>query len=453
MKGFASFFAVIAALSLAVQAATQDARPNILLILSDDHGAHEVGINGGALSTPHLDALARQGVNFRAAFTTNPIGQPARASILTGMDPWKIGLPSNGGKIPAEAARWPRLLAAAGYEVFYTGKWHQDGLPRDHGFTNGGAIHVGGSFDHFRPLVLSFDEPKGKGSPAEKFSSELFAETGLKLIDGAAGKPWCLVVAFTAMHDPWVSPEPFASMYDPAKMEPRPNFMPRPPFTIPENFAKIRDQAQLPFPVTRDSVKRALASYRGQVSHVDAQVGRLLKGLEERGLTRRTAVFFTASQGYSLGSHGVVAKQTMYDEGIRVPLIARLPGSKPRVVDQLVSHVDFFPTFCELAGVRAPEVEGRSLLPLLRGANPREWREEVFASFHSPGPSHQLSTRAIRTSGHKLISHLLTGEAQLFDLRADPYEMTNLLNDPAAADIKQKLTAKLNAWRSQVDGR
>ena len=253
-------FALFASSLLAVPASASETRPNILLILSDDHGAHEVGINGGAVSTPHLDALARQGVNFRLAFTTNPIGQPARASILTGMDPWKIGLPSNGGKIPVDIARWPRLLAAAGYEVYYTGKWHQDGLPRDHGFTNGGAIHVGGSFDHFKPLVLTFDEPKGKGSPAEKFSSELFVDTGLELIDRAAGKPWCLVVAFTAMHDPWVSPEPFATMYDPAKMEPRPNFMPKPPFTIPPNFPKIRDQAQLPFPVTRESVQKGLAN-------------------------------------------------------------------------------------------------------------------------------------------------------------------------------------------------
>ena len=186
---------------------------------------------------------------------------------------------------------------------------------------------------------------------------------------------------------------------------------------------------------------------------MDAQIGRLLKGLDDRKLAARTAVFFTSSQGQSLGSHGVVAKQTMYDEGIRVPLIVRLPGGKPRVVEHLVSHVDFFPTFCQLAGVRAPEVEGRSLLPLLRGENPRGWREEIFASFHSPGPSHQLSTRAIRTAGHKLILHLLTSEAQLFDLRADPYEMTNRLDDPAAAAVKQKLSAKLEAWRKQVPGR
>jgi arylsulfatase A-like enzyme len=366
----------------------------------------------------------------------------------------RVGVPFNGGKIDVAAARWPRLLAAAGYQVFYTGKWHQDGVPRDHGFTAGGNIHVGGSFDHFRSHVIQFDESKGKGAGGvvDKFSSELFVDTGLDFIDRAAGKPWCLVVAFTAMHDPWVSPEPFASMYDPAKMQPRVNFMPRPPFTIPENFAKIRDQAQLPFPVTPESVKTALANYRGQVSHLDAQVGRLLKGLRDRSLTERTAVIFTASQGYSMGSHGVVAKQTMYEEGIRVPLIVRLPAAKPCVIRQLVSHVDIFPTICQLAGMTMPDVEGRSLLPLLNGGDPPDWRTEIFASFHSP-TGHQLSTRAIRTANHKLIRHLLTNEAELFDLRTDPYEMTNRIDDPAYVQVKAQLSASLDAWRRQVDGR
>jgi len=339
-------------------------RPNILLILSDDHSAHEVGYNGGVVRTPNLDGLARAGVIFENAFTTNPIGQPARASILTGMDPWAVGVPGNGGKIAAAAPRWPRLLAAAGYDVFYTGKWHQDGVPRDHGFTGGANIHVGGSFDHFNPLVIQFDDAKvrGRGSVIDSFSSELFVDTGLELIERAtdAGRSWCVVVAFTAMHDPWVSPEPFASMYDPARMELRPNFMPRPPFTITEKFRTIRDQAQLPFPVTKASVKKALADYRGQVSHLDAQVGRLLRGLAERRLDDHTVIIFTASQGYSIGSHGVVAKQTMYEEGIRVPLVVHVPLVPARTVRELVSHVDLFPTICELAGVRVPPVDGRS---------------------------------------------------------------------------------------------
>jgi arylsulfatase A-like enzyme len=434
-------------------AAVGSDRANVVILISDDQMLHALGCAGNpVIKTPHLDRLAGDGVLFTRCFSPNPICTPSRACILTGQDSWTNGCVFFGEPIRESSPRWPRLLAQAGYETFFTGKWHNDGQPSTRGFTCGAEIFVGGMFDHGRLPVIQYGQPKKARKPAPKYSSELFVDAAIGFLNRRdAGRPFAIYLAFTVPHDPWIPPGEYATMYAPEEMPVPANFMPRPPFRMHASFPTLRDQRQLPFPRTKADVRRALSQYYGMITHMDAQIGRLLDVLDQRQLADDTLVIFVSDQGYSLGSHGFVGKQTMYDEGLITPLILRDPRLRrgPATCDALVSLVDLFPTICEAAGVEVPEtVEGQSLLGLYQGKVDKI-RDHVFASFHSP-TSHFMSTRCIRTERHKLVQHLLTGEVELFDLATDPLELKSLAGQPDHASLQEQLTEKLMAWRRQV---
>jgi arylsulfatase A-like enzyme len=446
---------LLAAGAAACPAASDAAEPgpaNVLLIISDDHMLDALGCAGNpAIQTPHLDRLAGDGVLFTRCFTPNPICTPSRANILTGQDSWTNGCIFFGEPIRESSPLWPRLLARAGYDTFFTGKWHNDGQPSTRGFTCGAEVFVGGMYDHAHLPVIQYGQPKKARKPAQKFSSELFVDAAIRFLDQRDGdRPFCIYLAFTAPHDPWIPPGEYATMYAPEEMPVRANFMPRPPFQMHPSFPTLRDQRQLPFPRTEPDVRGALTQYYGMITHMDAQIGRLLAKLDREQLTPNTLVLFLGDHGYSMGSHGFVGKQTMYEEGLITPLIVRYPRLQRGgpTCDALVSLVDLFPTICEAAGVEVPEtVEGQSLLRLYQG-KVAKIRDHLFATFHSP-TKHYMSTRCIRTERYKLIQHLLTGETELFDLAADPLELHNLAGNPEHARLQSQLTARLMAWRDR----
>ncbi len=448
--------ALICILCSVTTAALASDRANVVILISDDQMLHALGCAGNqAIKTPHLDRLAGDGVLFTRCFSPNPICTPSRACILTGQDSWTNGCVFFGEPIRESSPLWPRLLAQAGYDTFFAGKWHNDGQPSTRGFTCGAEIFVGGMFDHGQIPVIQYGQPKKARKPAQKYSSELFVDAAIRFLDRRdAGRPFAVYVAFTVPHDPWTPPGEYATMYAPDEMPVPANFMPRPPFQMHPSFPTLRDQRQLPFPRTKADVRRALSQYYGMITHMDVQIGRLLEVLDQQGLAEDTLVIFVSDQGYSLGSHGFVGKQTMYEEGLITPLILRYPRLRrgPPTCDALVSLVDLFPTICEAAGVDVPEtVEGQSLLGLYQG-KVEKLRDQVFASFHSP-TKHFMSTRCIRTERHKLVQHLLTGEVELFDLATDPLELKNLAGRSDHAKLQEQLTEKLMAWRNQVPER
>jgi arylsulfatase A-like enzyme len=443
-------------LSGAATGAVGSDRANVVILISDDQMLHALGCAGNpAIRTPHLDRLAGDGVLFTRCFSPNPICTPSRACILTGQDSWTNGCVFFGEPIRESSPLWPRRLAQAGYDTFFTGKWHNDGQPSTRGFTCGAEIFVGGMFDHGRLPVIQYGEPKKARKPAAKYSSELFVDAAIRFLNQRdADRPFAVYLAFTVPHDPWIPPGEYATMYAPEEMPLPANFMPRPPFQMHPSFPTLRDQRQLPFPRTKADVRRALSQYYGMITHMDAQIGRLLEVLDQQRLAEDTLVIFVSDQGYSLGAHGFVGKQTMYDEGLITPLVLRYPRLRrgPATCDALVSLIDLFPTICEAAGVDVPQtVEGQSLLGLYQGKVDKI-RDHVFASFHSP-TSHFMSTRSIRTKRHKLIQHLLTGEVELFDLATDPLELENLTGQPDHASLQEQLNEKLMAWRNQVPER
>ena len=442
-----SLFLAIAFASIA------SAKPmNIVLIVSDDHHYTSLGCFGDpVVKTPHLDRLAKDGVKFTHCFTPNPICTPSRACILTGQDTWKNGCVFFGEPINENSPLFPRLLSSAGYDVFVTGKWHNRRRPWDAGFTSGANIWMGGGYNHLAMPLMQWKQTKRSDrKPASVFASTAFADAAIGYLKSRdRAKPFCVYLSFTTPHDPWTPPGEYASMYDARKMPLPHNYMPRPPFKINERFLSLRDQRQLPWPVPKWGVKAALAQYYGLITQMDLQIGRVLDELDRQQLSDDTLVMFAGDHGYSMGSHGFVGKQTMYDEGIRTPLIVRHPKLKRggEVSDALVSLMDLLPTMCDAAEVDTPkDVDGASLIAVYTGDR-KHRRREIFSTFHSL-TKHQMSTRCVRTQTHKYIDHLMTDETEMFDLITDPYELNNLAGKPEYKGIQDDLKQRLKAWRT-----
>jgi len=438
-------------------------RPNIVLIVADDWAHADLGIAGHPLlKTPNLDCLARDGVHFTHAFTPNPICTPSRAALLTGQDCWTNGCWFFGMPIRQKSEHFARLLSQAGYETFYTGKWHNDSSPSQRGFTSGKYIGGGGpgAGGHSFPMVKDFGNTKKR--QIERFDSKLFTDAAVEFLESQrkGDKPFLLFVSYMTPHDPWTPPGKYATMYKPQAIDLPRNFMARPmngakPFRYYTDWhgTNLRDEKQMaPFPRTAEGVRDVRSRYYGTITHDDEQIGRILDTLDEKKLSKDTLVIFLADHGISLGAHGISGKQTMYEEGIRLPLIVRYPRLKRSHAKNpsLASLIDIFPTICDAAGVPIPEsVEGKSLLNLYEGKG--RWdRDRIFASFVSP-ERHRLNIRCIRTDRYKLVYHLTTDEIELYDLEKDPYELTNLAGQQQFARLQNQLAEELLARRKQAE--
>lgn len=445
MNSIKRFFVFSIFFVSAVLSGYADSRPNILLILSDDHNYRTLGVSGNkAIRTPNLDQLAGEGVYFNRNFTPNPICVPARACIYTGQDSWTNGAVKNGERINNASPVFASLLAVSGYETYFGGKWHGDGKPWTRGYTTGGRCWAGGKFDHFELALTKWGEGADTRETADRYSTTVFTDDAVKYLEDEHDRPFLMVIAYTVGHDVFLAPPGYGRKYAANEIPLPPNYMPKPPFK--QFFPKIRDETVLPFPRTKASVQRATAEYYAMFEHMDDQVGRMLSVLKEKKMDENTLVIFASVKGMSMGSHGIIGKQTMYEEGIRSSLIVRHPTLKPatKINSSLVSTMDIFPTICETAKVEIPDsVEGESLLGLYDGS--REGRERLFFTYHDP--RRETVTRAIRTNRYKLVQHLVTGERQLFDLEKDPYEMKNLMKEPEGKTVEPELTRELMSWR------
>lgn len=450
-------------LSQSISRGERASRPNIILIIADDWAHMDLGSAGHPLlKTPNLDRMASQGVRFTRAFTPNPICTPSRAALLTGQDNWTNECYFFGMPINPQSKHFAQLLSEAGYETFYTGKWHNDGLPSKRDFTSGKYIGGGGPGvdGHFKPIIRDFGG--GNKNQIERFDSELFTDAAVEFIDSQRpdSKPFLLFVSYMTPHDPWTPPGKYATMYKPEAIDLPPNFMPRPmnnskPFEYYTDWhgTNLRDEKQMvPFPRIPEGVRDVRSRYYGTITHDDEQIGRILRKLDEKQLAENTLVIFLADHGISLGAHGISGKQTMYEEGIRIPLIMRYPKLRRSGAENsnLVGLIDIFPTICKAAGIAVPaSVEGKSLLDLYNGQITRG-RERIFASFVSP-TRHRLNIRCIRTERYKLVHHLTTDETELYDLEKDPYELENLAGRNKFDKLQKQLMTQLSLWRAKVE--
>ena len=432
----------------------QRRRPNILLLFSDDQRFDTIRTLGNpAIMTPNLDRLVRSGVTFTRAHimggTSGAVCIPSRAMLLTGRTLFR--LQSQGGVIPEDHIMIPEMLQAAGYTTFGTGKWHNGPRAYARCFSLGGKIMFGGMSDHLKVPVHDFS-PEGKylpenSYPGEKFSSELFSDEVIRFLEShPSDRPFFAYVSYTAPHDPRMAPQEFTAFYPPEKIKVPENFMPAHPFDNGEMH--VRDENLAPFPRTPEILKDHIAAYYAMITHLDAQIGRVLDALEKTGREEDTLVIFAGDNGLAVGQHGLLGKQNLYDHSIRVPLIIRGPGIPKDVrTDALCYLLDLYPTLCDILGLAAPKtVEGKSLLPVLKNRK-AEVRDSLFMAYRG-------FQRAVRTADNwKLIKYNVRNveTTQLFNLNHDPWEINNLAENPAFQARLEDLTLLLRDHMKKSD--
>jgi len=436
-------------------------RPNLLVLVSDDQRPDTIAARGNPMiKTPHLDALVKRGVTFTRAVCANPICTPSRAEILTGSSGFRNGVLDFGGKIRPGTPLWAVTMKRAGYRTGYVGKWHNDGRPSERGYDETPGLYRGGggrwavpTFDWngrpvtgYRGWVFQSDDRRTKhperGVGLTPNISADFADAAIGFLKKRTEQPFFLHVNFTAPHDPLLMPFGYENQYDPAKMPAPKNFLPRHPFDH-GNF-RGRDERLFEWPRTKTMVRDELAVYYAVITHLDAQIGRIIAALKQSGRLENTIVIFTSDHGLAVGSHGLRGKQSMYEHTIGVPLVLAGPGiPKNRRVNAQCYLRDLFPTTCALAGVPIPKaIDGRSLKPVLDGKAESVY-PHVFGYFRK-------FQRMIRTDDWKLIHYPHLDRWQLFHLKTDPHELTNLAGRKKYVEVQKDLSAKLRAWQRRV---
>ncbi|GAB4137227.1 MAG: sulfatase-like hydrolase/transferase [Planctomycetaceae bacterium] len=438
-------------------------RPNILFLLSDDQRPDTIAALGNPIiKTPHLDSLVKSGLTFTRATCSNPICTPSRAEILTGASGHRNGVTDFGGRFRKGIAFWANTFQRAGYRTGYVGKWHNAGRPSTVGYSETPGLYAGGggrwavpSFDWngrpvtgYRGWIFQTDDRRTffpeRGVGLTPGISAHFADAAIQFLKKPNEKrPFFLHVNFTAPHDPLLMPYGYEKLYNPQKIPLPGNFLPRHPFDH-GNFMG-RDERLWEWPRTRQAVREELAVYYSVITHMDAQIGRIINTLKANGQWKNTIVIFASDHGLAIGSHGLRGKQNMYEHTIGVPLIFSGPGIPQNRKTSAQCYLrDLFPTTCELANIPIPRsVNGRSLKPVIDGKATSLY-PHIFGRFRNV-------QRMIRTDEWKLIYYPQAKRTQLFHLKTDPLEMKNLFNRKKHAAIQKELLKKLADWMRSVN--
>lgn len=438
-------FALLAVLALAPPALPQPARRlNVLFLFADDMRADTISAWGNPhIKTPNLDRLAKTGFSFRGNYVfggnSGAVCVASRAMLMSGKTWFHMDAPT----LKSERLL-PEHLGESGYTTFGTGKWHNGQPSWLRAFQQGKNVMFGGMADHTKVPVRDLG-PDGKLTPqrvGEKFSSELFADSAIEFLRKQDGKkPFFAYVAFTAPHDPRQPPlelrEPYYRSLPPVP----PNFLPQLPF---DNGMMDggRDENLGAWPRTEALVRDQLAEYYGLITHLDGQIGRILAALKDSGQADNTLIVFAADNGLALGSHGLLGKQSVYEHSMRTPMILVGPGVPAGTSTRAFTYLlDLYPTLCDTLGVTPPAgLEGENLRPLWQGKR-KKVRNSVFLPFI------QLQ-RAVRDERWKLIAYPKIGHLELFDLKNDPHETTNVIDNPKNAAHVARLRGLMKQWQA-----
>ena len=465
-------------------------RPNIVFIFSDDHAYQAISAYGSKLNlTPNLDRIAKEGMRFDRCLVTNSICGPSRAVILSGKYSHLNGFYNNtNSKFDGSQTTFPKLLRGAGYQTAMVGKWHLISDPT--GFDYWDILPGQGAY--YNPPMLRM----GERIKRPGYVSDIITDLSLDwLKQRDASKPFLLMMQHKAPHRSWEPNLKHLSLYDGVKF-PEPSTLfddysgrgkaeheqdmmiastmtPAdlklvPPTTLTpeqrkvwdayyeprnEEFRKANPQGQ---ELVRWKYQRYLHDYLATIASVDESVGRMLDYLKESGLDKNTIVVYASDQGFYLGEHGWFDKRWVYEESLRTPLLVRWPGvTKPGSKNSdLVSNLDFGETFLEAAGVPVPaEMQGRSMVPVLQGKTPKEWRKSFYYHYYEYPAVHSVARHyAVVTERYKLVHFYEPAFDywELFDLKKDPRELTSVYNQPEYAKVQRELQVELRRLRAEL---
>jgi arylsulfatase A-like enzyme len=403
---------------------------NLLFVLADQWRWCDLGCYVNAeVKTPNLDAFAVDGIRFEQAYATSPVCGPNRACLLTGMYPHKVGVPGNDLPLAEGAQTLGMLAKSNGHATVYVGKWHLDGQPRSK-FTPPGKRRFG--FDRWAVYNCAHDylhprwfEDTPQLIEVPGYEPEVQTTRMLQFLDDVRkeGKPFTAVLSWGPPHDPYQDvPAQYRNRYDPDKQTLRPNAQPDVKNPLARNL----------------NCRRATADYRAACTALDDQFGRIIAYLKANNIYENTIVIFTSDHGDMLWSHGWLKKQNPYDESIRVPLIARIPGEKAggRTTDALIGTVDLLPSIAGLMGWKLPsKVDGWNLSHCFTGKRGKRRDHVLLANYVAADEAKSQGLgawRALRTKTHTYVEHAGGKPWMMFDNERDPYQMTNIIDEAAA---------------------
>ncbi len=485
MKRSPIISAVIAlSLSFTALANSANQRPNVLLIYTDDHrysGVHSLA--GTQVQTPSIDQLKEEGIAFHNAYLMGAFSGatciPSRASLLTGRNLFQLEQP--GRNLPADHTTIGQAFQASGYKTHIVGKWHQDKVSLARSFESGSTVMGLSAYlvDHYRmPLwdwdssgnfpkedaylleyadngeiirrPLSKDDKRGPTGVETlgPHTSEIFAENASQYIEAQNGeKPFFMYLAFHAPHDPRQAPKAYKDLYPENEIELPPSYLSEHPFD--NGHIYLRDEKLAPWPRTPVVSRKELSDYYAIITHLDAQIGRVINTLKTSGQYENTLIVLCGDSGLAVGNHGLMGKQNVYDEdGIHVPLIFAGGALDKQLsdTDAFCYIHDIYPTLCEIAGVELPEsVTGESLLPVITGKSENHHDHTYHA--------YMQYQRAYRKGEYKLIEYVRSpghdwefGDVvrgsrvtQLFNYVNDPWETHNLAYFPENELLLQQM--------------
>ncbi len=479
---------------------------NIVYIMTDDHTAQMMSCyDQRYMETPNLDRIAADGVRFTNSFVANSLSGPSRACMLTGKHSCANKFYDNTTCVfDGSQQTFPKLLQEAGYETALVGKWHLESLPTGFDYWK----IVPGQGHYYNPEFISQNNDTVQ---EHGYVTTLITDDAIRWMDSQRDKekPFCMLIHHKAVHRNWLADTGDLTLYEDKTFPLPDNFFDdyegRPAAaaqemsiekdmdmiydlkmwhpdkktrlkSIYEKYIGRMDEAQRTAwdnfynPIIDDfyqknlqgkeladwKFQRYMRDYMKTLKSLDDNVGRVLDYLEKNGLLDNTLVVYTSDQGFYMGEHGWFDKRFIYEESMHTPLVMRLPKDFERQgeIHEMVQNIDYAPTFLELAGVKVPEdIQGVSLLPLLKGEHPADWRKSLYYHFYEYPAEHKVKRHyGIRTERYKLIHFYNDIDVyELYDLLNDSSEMHNLYGQPGTEDITKELKIQLSALQEQYN--
>ena len=498
------FVAAIAPLA----AIAQQQRPNIVYIMTDDHTAQMMSCYDTThVRTPNLDRIARDGVRFVNSYVANSLSGPSRACMITGKHSHNNGFTNNEhGIFDGSQPTMPKYLRQAGYQTCLIGKWHLHSLPTGFDYWN----IVPGQGEYYNPdfITQQNDTVREKG-----YITNLVTDKSIDWMENKRDKtkPFAIFIHHKAVHRDWLPemkylheyedqtfklPETFYDDYagrqaaGVTEMEIandkhmdmvydvkvyRPGDRTRLTWLYQYMIGRLNTADRATYDYFYDSIsadytrrglqgrdkieykyQRYMRDYAKVLKSVDDNVGRVLDYLEKAGLADNTLVVYTSDQGFYMGEHGWFDKRFMYEESLNTPLVMRMPKGygldAKGDITEMVQNIDYAPTFLELAGVPTPkDMDGVSIVPLLRGEHPKNWRKSIYYHFYEYPAEHAVKRHyGVRTERYKLIHFYNDIDAwELYDLQTDPNELHNLYGQPGTEKITKELRRELERLQKQ----
>ena len=510
MKLFLATFLLGAILTVSTSSSGAD-RPNIVFIFTDDHAPHAIGAYNGWLKsvnpTPNIDKLAAEGMLFVNSFCTNSICGPSRAVIQTGKHSHKNGFMNNGNTFDWNQQTFPKLLQKAGYQTAIYGKSHLKGHPQ--GYDSWAVLPGQGLY--YNPDMIT---PDGQVT-IEGYCTDIVTDMAVEFLKEGRddSKPFMLMVQHKAPHRNWMPalrhltlyddieiPEPstlfddyrdnaLAARYQELEIDRHmhinydlfldltPDFPDLPIRTDKSAWRNLqrmnpeqvklwraayepKDKAFHEANLTgKDLVRwkyqRYAKNYLRSVKGVDESVERLVDTIDELGLDDNTIIIYSSDQGFYIGDHGWYDKRWMYEESLKMPFIVKWPGvTQPGSRStKMVQNLDYAETFLDIAGAPIPsDMQGVSLVPLLEGENPRDWRKSIYYHYYEYPSVHMVPRHnGIRTNRYKLMHFYQFDEWEFYDLRSDPDEYNNLYGNPEYKKLINRMKRELNGLVEKYD--